>query len=373
MNKIINVYNGYIGFSDQGGGVKYVENLIKLQKKYCKKIYLLSLGKGKKRFKNVNGANVHFYPIGQSHNWILFSIKLLVFLIKNQKEFSNGTFHIHRLYFAPFIRIIKVRKIVATVHTKTFDVFRNKYPFLKFLIYIFIKIEKKIIDWFINDLSFAGYNPRNLYKKRHRDLKKKMWYLPPVFNFKTSTKSNFFKREKKKIILVVGRIAFVKRPILAAKLFMHALKKDSYIAQNFKLCFIGSGDLLDDLKKFIHESNLSKYILPIKKIKSSVMPQVYNRSHAVLFLSKSETNPFIIKEALASGKPIFTTNVGTAKNLITKKNGIMITINNPLKNLNQFIAFLKKKYNSKDIINSSLNFINNDNKILNENIKKIYK
>ena len=103
------------------------------------------------------------------------------------------------------------------------------------------------------------------------------------------------------------------------------------------------------------------------------MPQLYKGSHAVLFLSQSEVNPFVIKEALSSGKPVFTTNVGTAKNLITKKNGVMVPINNPLKNLDQFIAFLKKKYNSKDIINSSLNFINKDNKILNENIRKIYK
>ena len=372
MKKIVNIYNGYIASSDQGGGVKYVENLIKLQKKYFNKIYLLSLGSGKKKILNISGTTVYFYPISKSHNWITFSIKLFLFLKKNKKKFINSNFHIHRLYFAPFIKIVKTRKVIVTVHTKTFEVFKHNYPYLKMLVYFFIKIERIIIKYFVDELSFAGIFSRDLYKSRHNKLKKKLWYLPPVFDFKKSSNSSFFKSEKKKIILVVGRLSVGKRPLSALCLFEKAIQKDEYIKNNFKLCFVGHGELYNEINDYIKDNKLKKFILPIKKIKSSLMPTVYNSSNAVLFVSESEVNPFIIKEALTSGVPIFTTNVGTAKKLVFKKNGIIIQIKNPSKNVSKFIKFLKTNFKSENVIKHSKEFILKDKKILNKNIKKIY-
>ena len=370
---IVNIYNGYIASSDQGGGIRYIENLIKLQKKYYQKVYLLSLGTGSKKVININGTTVHFYPISRSHNWITFSIKLYLFLKKNKIEFTNLNYHIHRIYFAPFIKSIKPKKIITTVHTKTFDVFEHNYPYFKGLIYFFIKIERLIIKHFIDELTFSGIYVKNIYKFRHKSLKKRFLLLTPLFNFKIDKKLNFFKKENKKIILVVGRLSVGKRPLIAIKLFSNALKKDKYIANNFKLCFVGTGELLKELKDYIKINQLDKYVLPIRKIKSSLMPQLYNSSHAILFLSESESYGMVPLESLASGKPIFTTNVGIAKYLITKENGVMIPVNDPLKNLNKFVKFLKKKYNRNKIINSSKKFIQKDENILNNNIQKLYK
>ncbi|WP_415285129.1 glycosyltransferase [Candidatus Pelagibacter sp. Uisw_130] len=372
MKKIVNIYNGYIASSDQGGGIKYVENLISLQKKYFNKIYLLSLGSGKKKILNISGTTVHFYPISKSHNWITFAIKLFLFLKKNKKKFINCNFHIHRLYFAPFIKAVKARKIIATIHTKTFEVFKHNFPYLKILVYFFIKIERIIIKYCVDELSFAGIFSKNLYKSRHNKLNKKLWYLPPAFDFKKSSNSSFFSGEKKKIILVVGRLSVGKRPFSALRLFEKAIQEDKYIRNNFKLCFVGHGELYNEINDYIKNKKLNKFILPIKKIQSTLMPSVYNSCYAVLFVSESEVNPFIIKEALVSGKPIFTTNVGTAQKLVSKKNGIIIPTKNPSQNVNKFIKFLKKNYKSKKVIQTSKEFILKDEKILSTNIKKIY-
>ena len=371
IKKIVNVYNGYIGINDQGGGIKYVENLIKIQKDHFKNIYLLSLGSKKKIIK-IKGTTVHFYPISKSYNWITFSVKLFIFLKKNESEFKDCTYHIHRLYFAPFIKIIKTKKIIGTIHTKTFEVFKHNFPYLKILVYFFIKIERIIIKYCVDELSFAGIFSKNLYKSRHNKLNKKLWYLPPVFDFKKSNNSRFFIKEKKKIILVVGRLSVGKRPLSALRLFEKAIKKDYYIKSNFKLCFVGHGELYNEINDYIKNKKLNKFILPIKKIQSTLMPSVYNSCYAVLFVSESEVNPFIIKEALISGKPIFTTNVGTAQKLVSKKNGIIIPTKNPSKNVSKFIKFLKKNYKSKKVIQASKEFILKDEKILSKNIKKIY-
>ena len=37
MKNIVNIYNGYLGSSDQGGGINYVENLIQNQKFFFQK------------------------------------------------------------------------------------------------------------------------------------------------------------------------------------------------------------------------------------------------------------------------------------------------------------------------------------------------
>jgi len=373
MSKIVNIYNGYVGYSDQGGGIKYIENLIELQKKYFNTIYLLALGSGKYKTIKINGTKVIYYPISNSHNWVKFVVNLAIFLFTNKSTFSNLTFHIHRVYFAPFIKIIKTKKIIVTIHTKTFDAFEQTYPYLKFLIKIFILIENLLLNIFIDKITFAGIVSKKLYRLRHRNIKKKFIYLPPVFKFLRAKKTKFFKKEKKKIILVVGRLSIGKRPLEAIKLFHKSIEKDNFVANNFKICFAGNGELINDLKLYIHKNNLHKYVLPIKKIKSTEMPQLYKRSSAVLFLSKNEVNPFVIKESLSAGKPIFSTNVGTAKNMISKKNGVIISAVKIQNNLDKFIFFLKKKYNSTNIIKLSKKFINKDEDILNKSLKEIYR
>ena len=163
-----------------------------------------------------------------------------------------------------------------------------------------------------------------------------------------------------------------KRPLEAIKLFHRAIEKDYYVKNNFKICFAGDGELLNRLKLYIHKNNLQRFVLPIKKIKSAEMPKLYKRSASVLFLSKNEVNPFVIKECVSAGKPIFSTNVGTAKYIISNKNGVIIPVNKIQENLNKFIFFLKKKYISHQILKSSKEFIKKDQHILYKSLKKIY-
>ena len=218
MTKIVNIYNGYVGYSDQGGGIKYIENLIELQKKYFDTIYLLALGDGKNKKIKINGTKVIYYPISNSHNWVKFVINLAIFLLKNRSSFSNLTYHIHRVYFAPFVKIIKTKKIIVTIHTKTFEVFEQTYPYLKFLTKIFILIENLLLNIFVDKITFAGVVSKKLYKLRHSNIKKKFIYLPPVFKFLRAKKTNFFKKEKKKNYSCCWKIVNWKKTIRSNKI-----------------------------------------------------------------------------------------------------------------------------------------------------------
>ena len=370
---IVNVYMGHIASSDQGGGVNYVENLIRQQKNYYQKIYLLSVGTKRSQNIKIYGVNVKQYSITKTLNRLFFLIQLCYFLIKNKKKFTGHNFHIHTVFFAPVIKFIKPKKIIVTIHTKTYDIFRQNFSYLKGLVYLFLKIERLLIKYCIDEMTFSGRYIKNLYRFRFKNLKKRFLILPPASIFKRYKKINFFKKKDKKIILVVGRIASIKRPLTVINLFLNAIKKDKYIKNNFKLCFAGTGELFNTVKNYIKKNQLEKYVILKGNVKSYLMPKLYSSSHSILFLSKSESYGYVILESLLSGKPIFTTNVGIAKYVINKKNGVIIPISNPQKKLIEFISFLKKKYNLNTIINSSKKFIKKDENILKSNIKKIYK
>jgi len=86
MKNIVNIYNGYLGSSDQGGGINYVENLIQNQKLFFSKIYVLGLGKKSFKQKTIGKTKVNYYSISNSHNWFIFCIKLFFFLILKKKK-----------------------------------------------------------------------------------------------------------------------------------------------------------------------------------------------------------------------------------------------------------------------------------------------
>ncbi len=373
MKKLVNVYNGYIGYSGQGGGIRYVESLIRLQKTYFDKIYLLSLGSGKAKKKNISGTEVYFYPISTKHNWLIFCFKLFFFLLFNKKIFEGCTFHIHRIYFAPFIKVIKNSKIITTIHTKTFDVFEKKYPYLNFMVSLFIYIERFLINFYIDKITCAGTYAIKLYTIRHKGLKKKLTLLPPFFSFKKSKKKNYFKNEKKKIILVLGRIAKVKRPIEIAQLFISTINNDNYLKKNFKLCYVGYGELFDNLNSFVKKNKAQKNIILLNEVKNKNVNDVINSCHSLILLSSSEVGPFAVKESLATGIPVFSTNVGDVKKLVNEDNGIIIPVIKPEIQIKKFSKFLKKKYNKKKIIKNFSKYLFKDEHILKKNIEKLYK
>ena len=374
MKKIVNIYNGYLGSSDQGGGINYVENLIQKQNYFFSEIYVLGLGNRSFEQKTIGKTKVNYYSISNSHNWFIFCIKLFFFLIFKKKKFSGAIFHIHRSYFSLFIKIIKKSKVILTVHTKTFDVFEKKFPYLRFLVHIFKLIEYYILKNFIHKTTFSGQYAIKLYQKRYNLKKNKLIYLPLNFSFKHSLKKHrYLKKEKKKIILFIGRLTHVKRPFETISIFKKAISKDKFLKKNFKLYLVGTGDLFNSVQKFIKKNKLNKNVILLKKIDSKNMPQVYKCGHSLICLSSSETGPTVVKEALFSGIPVFSTNVGQVKKIINNNNGKIIPVNNPSLNVNEYINFLKKKFNKKKIKKNFKLFLAKEEKTLEKTLNKIYR
>ena len=85
MRKIVNVYNGYLDSNGQGGGIRYLQDLIVEQSKQGYDIVVLGAGKGKKTKKYISGVEVEYIPIADTLNWIVFLTRLISHIFIDRK------------------------------------------------------------------------------------------------------------------------------------------------------------------------------------------------------------------------------------------------------------------------------------------------
>jgi glycosyltransferase involved in cell wall biosynthesis len=374
MRKIVNVYNGYLDNNGQGGGIRYLQDLIVEQSKQGYDIVVLGAGKGKKAKKYISGVEVEYIPIADTLNWIVFLSRLISHIFLYRKNYINSVFHIHRVYFAPVFCFVEQAKVVVTIHTKTFSVFESRFPKLKFVVNFFIYMERFIISKFVDEMSSSGPYAKTLYQERHFGLCNKMLDLPGRCLIESSDNVDMlFKHETKKILLCVGRISSVKRPMLVAKLFLEAVKAQPEIAQKFKLFFVGDGEQKDALRNFIKINALESNVVILGSVSSDRMPSIYKSASGLILLSESETGPYVIKESLLLGKPVFATNVGIVRDCVTEKSGCVVPVQAPELRVNEFLKFINTDYIAYDCITDVSKLLLAEETEYQENLNILYR
>ena len=306
--------------------------------------------------------------ISKNLKWPIFLYKLFIFLIKNKNKYNNSIFHIHRPYFAPALFLIKKRKIILTIHTKTFHVITSKAHFLRYFLPILKYFERLILVNFVHTVSVAGYEARRYYKSyslNYNDL----IYLPPPLIFHNNPIEKY---NKKKLVLIVGRLSSVKRPLSVVELIANAYKFNSPLIKEYKFLFIGDGELRCDLVSKIKSFGLEDSIDVKGSVNYDKVQELFSKCKKSILLSESEINPYVVKESLYHGKPVFVTNVGDVQEYFTKEYGVIIPVENPESRVNDFINFLKKKYSETKIKHGIKKFILSENLLFKKNLKKIY-
>ena len=363
--KIVNIYNGFLSENFQGGGVRYIKNLIAQQKKLGFEVEVICCGSTKIKTKTINGCKYNF--VSNSLTWPLFLLRLLVFMIVNRKNYKDQMFHIHRSYFAPALLFLSSPRIFLTIHTKTFHVITSKFTIIKYLLPILIKIDNFIINKLITTVSIAGHEARKNFKNYSLKNKKLVFLPPPIFLNKQKLKISL-----NNTILIVGRLSPVKRPQKIISLIHNAYMIDPITIKKFKFIFIGDGELKETLQKMIGTLNLSSIIKLAGNITYNNVLKYYRKCNKTILLSESEIGPYVVKESLFFGKAVFTTNVGDIKNYFTKDCGRIIPKSKPENRMKEFLDFLNTDYSSKKIQETILRQIDLENKSFTNNLIKLY-
>lgn len=259
-----------------------------------------------------NGIKIYYLDKKKGPNLkIINKIKNII------NEFNPDIIHTHRYcleYVYPAVKISNKKnvKIVHTVH----NIAEKEVP-------KFRRIIRKM--FMINKVTYVAISDI-VQKTIHNEYKIDYENIPVVLN--GINLSNCIIKEdykNKNILINIGRLSEQKNQIFLIKVFhkIH-LKHPEY-----KLKIIGAGPLEENIKDEIKKYDLQDYII-LEKNKASCYSDL-NESDIFVMTSKWEGVPMTIIEALGTGLPIVTSNVGGISNMIeNEKEGFLLELEEDL-------------------------------------------
>jgi len=123
----------------------------------------------------------------------------------------------------------------------------------------------------------------------------------------------------------VGRLTWQKDFPLMLGSFHRMQKKTK---KKLILSIIGTGQLSDQINEIIQKLNIKENINLVGEIDHDDLPKFFSKMDIYLQTSVTEGSPLTIKEAMAAGLPVVSSNVGGIKELvINDKTGILFSHN----------------------------------------------
>jgi len=158
------------------------------------------------------------------------------------------------------------------------------------------------------------------------------------------------------IFITVGRLSGQKNPQLMVDAFMTLSKSIS----NARLLFIGDGNLRRDVESLIVKCDLKDRIL-VAGIRGSERVATYLKGADVFVLSSGyEGMPMCVLEALASGLPVASTDVGEVARVVAPGvNGELLSIHGPEQLANAMVKCLRSadKYRGRPCTDAVQDFL----------------
>ncbi|MDY6863366.1 MAG: glycosyltransferase [Thermodesulfobacteriota bacterium] len=229
----------------------------------------------------------------------------------------------------------KGKKTVLTYHS---DIVRQA-KLLKFYNPLLLKILKKV-DKII--ATSPNYIDTSSYLKRFKD---KCVQIPLGIDcslFKPEISEIDRKLEKKygkDYILFVGKLRYYK----GLEYLIQAMK-----AIPAKLLIVGDGPLEETLKNLVKDINLIKKVLFLGKVEEDILPSLYRLSNFLVLpsIKRSEAFGIVQLEAMACGKPVICTELGTGTSYINQheRTGLII----PPGDFNALIQAISRLLNNKN-------------------------
>lgn len=338
---IIQVYQTNPFEQGQGGGVRYVKNLLSGLKSSCDSILFIGIGPNKE-----SKDNISLVPVTKKQSGYIRFLFVLFIKLPFMNLGKYDIVHVHRLYFAiPFILLKPNLKIVCSLHGRTFTVFESKYGSI--LLSFFKILFKKIELFCLNKIDYLAPVSRdvvNSFELKYNNFKSyNQHIIGSMFDFsKFKIMPSKYLQDKfgnkNKYVLFLGRLAEVKNIDFLIMLWSKKFQNSN----EMKLVIAGDGELKEKLNKLNKRLCKSNKPIFLGEVDPNDVPVLVSSSDLCVLSSRHEASPTIIKEALSSGIPIVTSNVGDVKEFIfDRQNGIIVN-----KDFNEYESAIKFFLNS---------------------------
>jgi len=314
----------------EGGGVRYVINLLKFLMR--NKIDVALLGMKKNSGRLANKSNLEFIPIIENEEaWWAFFLGLFV-RVPSLRFPDQTIIHVHRTYFAlPFILFKKKHPIICTLHMKPLEFVKQEYP----KCYGILKPLYELIDSFclrrIHRFVAVNEDVKNAYEACFPFIKGKIAIIKgtgiDTTIFRSISRNRIREKRKispdEKIILFVGRLEKIKNIDYLIRVMMILHRKN----ENVRLFIVGKGSEEVRLREFVRSIGLNDKIHFLGEVAEVELADIYNCCDAFALCSLSESSPTVVREAIACGLPVVTLNVGDVKKIAENMNLIKIVEN----------------------------------------------
>ena len=319
---------------DGGGGIRYINNILKSLKlvKTTESFQFNLLGISDKITvnKNENKIAISTKP-GFSYGFSIFKYSLL-----NELNIAHIHRYFHLIPLIPSV-IFKNVKIIFTIHGQIpgntiSNINKNSLDnlILKILFKIYLNILFKFVDRFVYvSKATKDYFARNYisFKKDQLYQEKNTILLAAIVPIDERNNNNNMDNKlvkyrdlfkKRFVISVVARLHPVKNHLLILETFKKY--KDLFEQKNFVFVFAGAGSLENIIKDFIHKEKLEKMVIMPGNINDKELLFLYKNTNLSLITSFSEGGPISFYESIFSRVPVISTRVGDCPKYIKKYN-----------------------------------------------------
>ncbi len=294
--------------------IKQIADALKEDESIEQEIITCSNGIESGEYEDVN-VKRNKYPFEFASNPISFE------LIKSLSNVDTDILHYHMpLIFAVIAHFIarpKYKKLYVTYHSDIVGYDNIMKPF-NFIYHKFLQNADKI----------HVLSPNIIEKSKILQKYKDKCVVIPYGIEPHSIKYDEDKIKKikqeyqgKKILFSIGRL-------VSYKGFEYAIDAMKEVKEDCIYLIAGSGSLNDELQKKINDNNLNKKVKLLGRISDEELHAYYNACDAYLFPSvmPSEAFGIVQLEAMACGKPVINTNLGTGVNFVSLDNETGFTI-----------------------------------------------
>jgi len=297
---------------------------------------------GKWQILELDGKKFNFLPILYVRDEnvrmrIPLSLKFTLALFKNKSKISleNRILEFHRIEPSMVFKNTRNKKILF-VHGDIRDLYSpqaemkwSKFPWL------YSQMEKKLINH-MDRIFVVKEDGVNFYKRCYPFIAERFLFLPtwvdedifyPYPNDKVEEEKLCFLNNQglspnSKLILFVGRLEGAKDPLLLIDTFYYVNKSNP----DTRLLVIGNGSFKEKMVKRIIQYKLHNQVHFMGILPQSKVAEIMRISDIFLLTSAFEGMPMSVLEALASGLPVVSTNVGEVKRVVINEFSGMISV-----------------------------------------------
>lgn len=313
-----------------GGGIRYLQNLVSGMSEYDADILFIGAGREAE-----SQGRVHFVPVcGAGRSFPVFFLGLFICCLRSTFP-PNTVVHVHRLYFAlPFLWFSRNTRVICSLHGWTFWLFRKHFGALAHgILQPIVRATEayvlRRVDYFV-PVSQDTLNFMNRFHRRTLEqMADRMEIIPSMIDLSRfePKESDYLQArygEGRGYVTFIGRLS----PEKNAGLLLEAWRNimcDEGSRSNTALVLVGHGELEEEIKAKAEEMGIMNSVIFHGLEAGENIPKLLNASIGMVLPSVFESSPTVVKESLACGVPVVTTNVGDVEELIVDgKNGKIV-------------------------------------------------